>query len=89
MHDPNVGASPKPPLTAGGIFMFLIGGVFMLVPGGCSLLFGGAAIMEKLSGRRDSYGISDIFLVASALGLVVAVGGFFLARAGLRRRKAN
>lgn len=79
--------SPKPPRTGAGVILVLLGGLLMLGPGGCSLLFGAAAILEKFSGRRAQYGIDDIFLFVSAIGLLVAFGGFLIARAGLRRRK--
>ena len=89
MNDTSSDQPSKPPLTAGGIFMVLFGGLLMLGPGGCSLFFGAASILEKLSGRRDQYGLADFFLVVSAIGLLVAALGFWLIRVGLRRRNAR
>ncbi len=84
---PNSAPSPAPPLSAGGIAMIIFGGLLLLFPGGCSLIFSIMALAEKMSSRPDQYGFATLALVASSIGFLIAALGFWLIRAGLRRRR--
>ena len=75
---------PRPPLSPGGVILFLLGGVLLVFPGGCSLL---AIFANRLAHPARGANYDGVVYVVSGFGLVIALFGFFIARAGWRWRR--
>jgi hypothetical protein len=71
-----------------GYWLLVAFGVLLLVgPGGCAVFFLGATAVETLqNGRPDPY--YEAILIVAGGSLIVAAGGFFIARFALRRLRA-
>mgnify|MGYP003343308925 CR=1 FL=1 len=88
MNDNDRKPTKKPPLTTDGVTTLIVGALLMLAPGGCSLYWGYHALIAKYV--RPDLGEeagATLLLAICAVGLLVAAGGFALARAGLRKRE--
>jgi hypothetical protein len=81
----------KSPLSVGGILLIAIGAFLLLVPGGCALVGVASTLMFMTSRAANGApaGLTVVALAISGLLALLAALGFWLVRAGWRRRRAQ